>query len=65
MSERREIDPEGQATQTEADTDNAADHDRAENQVDRQADTLRRRGAVARPQAENPAAVEPRDMPAE
>lgn len=56
MTEHRAADPEDRDTETETRTD----QDKKGDEISQQAASLRKRGAVARPQAENPAAVEPK-----
>lgn len=67
MTEYREADhedPDVQGNATGADVDQPhTDQDQSDDDLDRQAATLKERGAVARPQAENPAAVEPGNAP--
>lgn len=72
MTEQHEADPEGpdtraeSGTETESDTDQGrSEQERAAAEVEDQAASLRRRGAAARPQAENPADVAPDEAPAQ
>lgn len=57
-------DPEDRDTETKTRAEQeGGDEVNQKDEVNQHAATLRKRGAVARPQAENPAAVEPRIAP--